>query len=144
MNNAQVGFDIDTLDVDGPAITHKVAVIEDVDGNAITGFVLVGKNSTEFQAAANKIRIDNIKRAAKRKTQIDTSTDIGASTLARTVESNDRTLALSVIVGWFGFTSNGAEVGFEPQNLPKLFDKYPQWQVKVLAALDDEANFMTA
>ena len=144
MTQAQVGFNIDTLDIPVTAATHKCSVIDDIDGNSVTGFIMVGKNSKEYQDASKEIRIDNIKRTAKRKAQVDTSTDAGAQVIASVVDDNNRKLALAVVSGWYGFTSNGQQVPFEKQSIPKLFDRFPQWEVKVLSDLEVESNFLTA
>jgi hypothetical protein len=144
-SQAQVtGFDIADLETNNGPVTHKVAVIEDLDGNPVTGFIIVGKNSQEYQEASQAIRIENIKRAAKRKTQIDTSTDLGATVVARTVASNDKTIALAVVVGWFGMLSDGKEIPLDKAVVEKMFTKYPTWQDKVLKELDVEANFTKA
>jgi hypothetical protein len=143
MSQAQ-GFDLDNLENNTDPATHKVSVIDDADGNSVSGLIIVGKNSPEFINATSQIRIDNIKRSAKRKQQLDTSTDEGAAVLARTVDRNDRTTAMSVVIGWYGFLKGGAEVPFDKALLEKMFAKYPQWQVKVLTALEAEANFMKA
>lgn len=142
-DQAQVqGFDLSNLDAEaGPAV-HQVSVIDDLDGNPVSGFIIVGKNSPQYQAAAREIRKDNIKRASKRKTQIDASTDQGAEVIARTVEESDRKTALAVVTGWFGMKQNGQLMSFDKAIVEKMFKKYPQWQAKVLAALEDDANFM--
>ncbi len=135
------GFNIDELDND-VVVTHKCSVVEDADGESVCGFILVGKNSPEHQNAANAVRVGNIQRAGKRKTQLDTATAEGASIVSKTVAKNDRTIALAVVTGWYGFMSGGKEMPFNKELVEKMFDKYPQWQVKVLADLDIEANFM--
>lgn len=139
-----VGFDIAKLDqVSGP-VTHKVSVIDDIDGNSVSGFIMVGKNSPEYQKVQQAIRIENIKRASKRKQTIDTTKDEGAAVVARTVEQNDRMTALAVVTGWYGFNSEGAPMYFNKQIVEKMFDVYPTWQAKVLAALEEDANFTPA
>lgn len=146
MNQAQnqsqnKGFDLDQLDND-QVITHSVAVLQDDDGNDVTGFIIVGKNSPEYQEASKSVRINNIKRASRRKGQIDSASDVGAALIAKTVEEGDRALALSVVIGWFGMLKNGQLMKFDKEVVAKMFQKYPQWQAKVLAALEDDANFM--
>jgi hypothetical protein len=142
---AQVtGFDVDSLDGDIEQNTHRCSVIDDEDGNPKSGFIMVGKNSPEFQAVVNRIRIDNIKRAAKRKQQLDTSTDEGAGVVARTVAANDRATAMAVVTGWFGMLREGAEMQFDKAIVERMFNKFPQWQVKVLQDLEAESNFTKA
>ena len=146
MNSAQAimtGFDLSTLDTSEVAqVTFKVPVIEDMDGEPISGFVIVGKNSPQFQTASSTVRIDNIKRASKRNKQIDSSTDEGAAAISRSVAMNEKALALAVVVDWFGFNDKGQPMPFDIALVEKLFAKFPQWQVKVNIALDNDANFM--
>lgn len=145
MTQAQVtGFDIEDLEKNDGPVTHRVSVIDDVDGNPVSGFVIVGKNSEEYRKVTHDIRVENIKRAAKRKQQIDTSTDVGAAVVASTVDKNDRAIALGIVVGWFGMKSNGKLLQFDKDIVEKMFDKYPTWQEKVLRELEVEANFMKA
>jgi hypothetical protein len=137
------GFEID--DIDSSVIdrnTFNVAVIEDADGEPISGFVIVGKNSAEYQAATVAIRAANIKRSAKRAKAIDTSTDEGAATVASTIASNERAIAMAVIVDWFGFNSEGQPASFDRSKVEKMLSKFPQWQARVNAALEVDANFM--
>jgi hypothetical protein len=144
MDQAQKGFDLENLDADtGPAV-YKVSVIDDDDGNPQSGFIIVGKNSEQYQEAVKKIRIRNIKRAAKRKSQLDSSTDAGAEMIARTVDESDRETAMAVVIGWFGFHKSGEPMSFNREVVARMFKKYPQWQAKVLSELEVDANFTKA
>lgn len=148
MENTQAqvaGFDIDGLDAsDNEPITFEVAVIKDDEGNAISGFLIVGKNSEEAVAVNRFIRMENIKRAAKRRKSVDTSTDEGAAIVAKTVDNNDRLTALAITVGWFGFNKGGVPITFDKALVEKMFDKYPRWQELVLNAFEEDANFTKA
>lgn len=142
MTTAQ-GFDLSLLDSnDVNEVSYKVSVIDNEDGDAVSGFIIVGKNSTEYQAEDNLIRKENIKRSAKRKTQIDASTDDGATTLVNLMEANAKRLALAVVVDWFGFNKDGKAVPFDKTIVSRMFTAYPQWQDKVSAALENDKNFM--
>lgn len=147
MNQAQAiingGFELSSLDSNEvEQVTHDVALVEDLDGNAVVGFKIVGKNSPEYLAANNSVRRENIKRASKRSKAIDASTDDGADAVARTVENNERTIATAVVVGWFGFKLEGQDMEFNKDFVSKLFTKYPTWIQKVSSALENDANFM--
>ena len=137
------GFDLAELDsattVD---VLHKVAVIVDVDGNEKSGFFIVGKNSTEYQDAARLARIDSLKRSAKRKAALDTSTDEGAGAVAKMIEASETSLALAVVKGWFGFQQGGVDAPFSKPTVAKMLAKYPTWKDKISAALENEANFL--
>lgn len=136
-------FELSSLDsTESAQVTHDVALVEDLDGNALVGFKIVGKNSPEYLAANNAVRRDNIKRASKRSKAIDASTDDGADAVARTVENNERTIATAVVVGWFGFKLEGQDMEFSRDFVTKLYGKYPTWVAKVITALENDANFM--
>ncbi len=135
------GFDLDQLDSQ-TEVLHKVAVITDIDGNDKSGFFIVGKNSPEYQTAARQARVDGLKRSAKRKAALDTSTDEGAGAVAKMIEDSETTLACAVVKGWFGFQSAGADVPFNQPTVAKMFAKFPTWKDKISAALENESNFL--
>lgn len=141
MTQVTIGFDLSQLDATEDNTT-KVVVISDIDGNDQCGFVIVGKNSPEFQEASRQVRIDGLKRSAKRKTALDTSTDEGAAVVAKMIETNELTLATSVVKGWFGFQTNGVDAPFDKAIVAKMLSKYPTWKDKITTALDNDANFI--
>lgn len=136
-------FDLSTLTVETP-VTFDVPVIFDTDGEAVTGFKILGKNSPEYQAALEAARVDAIKKAGRRKAQLDTSTDDGATALAHQIAASEVTVALAVVVDWFGFTADGALTPFNKATVEAMFAKYPTWREKVAAALENDANFFKA
>jgi len=147
MNTAQtiaaVGFDISNLTaIETAPVTHKVDVLFNDDGEAVAGFVIVGKNSPEYQAENHAIRAEGFKRSAVRKTAIDAKTDDGASKLVEAVDSNATRLALSVVKDWYGFTSNGQPTAYTKELGLAAFKKFPTWEDKVNAALEVDANFL--
>lgn len=147
MNTAQtiaaVGFDISNLAaIDTAAATHKVDVLFDDDGNVVSGFVILGKNSPEYQAESHAVRAEGYKKSAIRKTAIDVKTDEGSSKLVDNIDSNATRLALSVVTGWYGFTSGGAPVPFNKELVLAMFKKFPTWEDKVNAALEVDSNFL--
>ncbi len=135
-----IGVDISALPETG--ITYDVPVIFDDDGEPLSGFRIVGKNSPEYRAQANINRAKALQRGAKKRTAIDASTERGAAELADLIDTNDRSLVMSVVVGWFGFTSGGKEAPFDKAMVANWFDKYPTWADKVAAELEKDANFM--
>jgi len=137
------GFDLSSLDnTQVSEVTHRVAVVVNADGDDECGFDIVGKNSPEYQAAAQAIRVDGLKRAAKRKSQLDTSTDEGAGAVARTIERNEMSLALAVVKGWFGFKNGGVDAQFDKAVVEKLLVRFPTWKDKITSALEVESNFL--
>lgn len=144
---ALAGFDIANLHVSASEekpVTHNVDILFDDDGNATLGFVIVGKNSPEYQAENHAVRAEGYKKSAVRKTAIDAKTDEGSSKLVDMIDSNATRLALSAVVGWYGFTSAGAPVPFDKKLVLAAFKKYPTWEDKVNAALEVDANFLKA
>lgn len=135
--------DLLSLLADSPApATFNVDLIFDADGNPVSGFTIVGKNSSQYQTVEKIVRVANIMRSANRKSAIDSATESGAETLVRTVDANQRMTALSVIIGWYGFVINGADAPFDSDTVAKMLDKYPTWQTKVLMALEVDSNFL--
>lgn len=150
MNTAQMiqkspaksaGFEIEDLD-NAVEATHKVAVIKDEDGEPVTGFIIVGKNSQQYQNATAEIRAANIQRASKRSKQIDTATEAGSKLVAETLVNNERVQAMAVVVGWFGFNSEGAPLDFNKAMVEKMLLRKPTWVEEITKALDNDANFI--
>lgn len=135
-------FDISDIDEKLETVLHKVVVVSDIDGNDRCGFMVDSKNCEEYQEASRQVRIDGLKRSAKRKAALDTTTDEGAGVVAKMIEANEMTLACAVVKGWFGFENKGVAVPFSKPMLAKMFAKYPTWKDKVTAALENEANFL--
>jgi hypothetical protein len=143
MSNPALGFEIDSLDSDtSNQSTFRVTVREDEDGNPISGFIIVGKNSNEYQTITNSLRQANIQRSSKRSSQIDGSTEEGAAVISKTVVSNEFATAMAVTVGWFGFNAEGAPADFDKVVTEKLLTKFPQWRVRISLALEQDKNFM--
>ena len=118
-------------------ITFRVPVIEDDDGNPRSGFIIVGKNSNEFRDACNSIHIANIQLALQRRRQVDNSTDKGTGATPLSITKNEcaSVIALAVVKDWFGWNNGGKPMDFDKAFVEKMFDKYPQWQVKINNAL---------
>lgn len=127
---------------DTAPVTARVTVVTNGDGEDVSGFIILSKDSQEFQDLNAQLRTEGLQKSAKRKTAIDASTEEGAKTLHRAIASNESRLALCVVIGWFGFTYNGEEVPFNKEAVAKMFAKKPTWQAKVLAALEVESNFI--
>lgn len=138
------GFDIANLKLDGEQITFRVPVIFDADGEPVSGFVIVGKNSPEVQAELKVLRTTGLMQSSKRKTAIDTSTDDGASRWIDLQLGNERRLALVATVDWFGWTSGGVELPFDKAMTEKFLIAKPTWREKISAAMEADGNFLKA
>ena len=139
---AVAGFDIANLSAPAARVTFDVPVIFDADGEPVAGIRIVGKNSDEYRKENHALRAEGYKKSAKRKTALDASTDEGADQLVHVIDDNQKRLAVAVSVDWYGFTSNGASVAFDKALIATAFDKYPTWQERVSAALENDANFL--
>lgn len=145
MTQAIETFDLDNLE-GVQRLTAKVPVVINSDGEDVSGFIILGKDSDEFQNAQKKLRMEGVQKSAKRKTMIDASTDDGAAKLTTLIEDQERRLALSVVVDWFGFSRKDADgqvvaVPFDKALVEHMFKVKPTWQAKVMAALEVDANF---
>ena len=145
MSQAQKSFKVSSA-VSGAAklVTFKVGVILDEDGEAISGFEIVGKNSPQYQDVTSGVRMDNIQRAGKRGKAIDSSTEQGAKVMADTMIRNERKIAEAIIVNWFGFTEDDeiTPAAFDTSIVSAMLDQNPNWVTVALAALENNANFM--
>lgn len=137
------GVDLDDiLGLDTSTVTHRVSVIDDVNGKPKSGFVIVGRNSPQFIEANTNLRVENIQRGAIRAKPLDTKTPQGAKTLTKTVDRNDMRTAVAVVVDWFGWERNKEPIPFDRATVEAMLTKYPTWKTKIAAALDNEANFI--
>lgn len=139
---AASAFDISDFTAPRAQVTFKVPVLFDDDGEPTHGFIIVGKNSDEYRDEWAAIRAEGQKRAAKRKTAIDATTDEGAVQLIDLIDGNQQRLAKAVTVGWYGFTSAGAPAKFDKALAEAAFNKYPTWQERVSIAMENDVNFL--
>ena len=117
---------------------YDVAVVFDADAHPTAGFKVVGKNSPQYQAKRRQLSLDAVKRSAVRAKKVDTKTDDGAAELIDSIEGNETQLAIACVVAWYGFV-NPAELSAAA--LEKVFTARPTWREKVLAAIENDANF---
>lgn len=137
------GIDLDALEVVNTAqVTFDVDVLFDSEGNPLAGFKCVGKNSPQYQAVTNDIRIANIQRSAARKKSVDATTETGARLVVDTLENNEALTAKAVIVDWYGFNSAGQPAPFDAARVDALLTKYPTWIDAVTSKLEENANFI--
>lgn len=122
--------------------TQRVEVDWDDDGEPTAGFIIVSKNSDEYQKTFAAQRQRAIRRQAVKRTRFDMKTEEGAEQLDETIQKNNTELAIAVVTGWFGFTAGGQEAPFDKAAIPAIFEKRPSWRDRVLQALEDEAAFL--
>jgi hypothetical protein len=139
-------FDLDDILADKP-ITFDVAVISDDDGNPVSGFRIVSRNSDQARAAERAVRIENQKAAAKRNKAIDAKTDDGAAKIIDIVDSQNAARAAAIVVDWFGWTkkdADGKQVPrpFEAAMVPTILKQKRTWVEQILAAQAEDNNFL--
>jgi hypothetical protein len=150
MNQEQNAFDLDAILADaGKPITFDVGVIFDEDGNPVSGFRIVSRNSEQARAAERAVRIENQKAAAKRNKAIDAKTDDGAAKIIDIVDGQNAARAAAVVVDWFGWTKKGADDKqiprpFDAAMVPTILKQKPTWVEKILYAMAEDNNFLPA
>lgn len=146
MNNAQkiqAGIDFDSiLAIADKRVTVDVPVLFDDDGKPKAGFRIVGKNSPEYRATSHAVRAEGHQRSSAKKTAIDASTEEGSSKLVDLIDGNQSRVALAVVVETFGFQAGGADIQLSKAQIETAFAKFPTWQNAVIAALENDADFL--
>jgi hypothetical protein len=122
--------------------TQRVAVGWDEDGEPTDGFIIVGKDSDEYQRTVSAHRQRAIRRQAVKRTRFDLKSEEGAEQLDATLRQNEFEVAAAVVVGWFGFTINGQPAQFSKERVTQILAVKPSWKDRILAALEDEAAFL--
>jgi hypothetical protein len=151
MNQATTAaYDLDAIlgDAEKP-ITFDVGVIFDDDGNAVSGFRIVSRNSEQAKAAERAVRIENQKAAAKRNKAIDAKTDEGAAKIIDIVDGQNVARAAAVVVDWFGWTKKGADGSqvarpFDAALVPGILKQKLTWAERILFAMAEDNNFLPA
>jgi hypothetical protein len=141
-------FDLDDiLSESTKQITFDVAVISDSEGNPVSGFRIVGRNSDKGRAAERAVRITNQKAAALRNKAIDPKTDAGAAKIVGMFDAQNVARAAAVVVDWFGWTKKDAdgkpvERPFDAALVPMILKQKPTWVEKITFAMNEDNNFL--
>jgi hypothetical protein len=144
--SAPISYDLDAIlaadaNTDKP-ITFKVGVIFDADGEPVSGFHIVGRNSEQHRKVDKALNIVNRKAAAARTRTIDQKTDAGAEKVISLVDDQNIARCAAVTVGWFGWTKNGVERAFDASAMPVILKQKPTWVEKIQIALLEDGNFL--
>lgn len=125
---------------------------------APVGFRLVGTGSDEYSDAMRQIALIDVKEAAQRSKAagevgagdaagLDASTDAGAALVVDSSKQRREIIARRCIVGWFGWTigegDNQREAEFTPDNLNRVLASRPAWLYSIVAAVENDANFIS-
>lgn len=122
--------------------TQRVAVGWDEEGEPREGFIIVGKDSEEYQRTIGQQRQRAIRRQAVKRTRFDLKTEEGAEQLDVTLRQNETEVAVAITVGWFGFTLKGEPAPFVKDRMVQILAVKPSWRDRILGALEDEAAFL--
>lgn len=133
-----MSFDLDQI-AQSNAATCRVIVAG--NGDDAAGFVLVGPNSDQFRAAERAISIEGIMEAEKRRVALDLSRPEDAAKMYDNMESRRETLLQHCVVDWFGFKRNGDPVPFSREALVPVLRARPQWAKRLVAEIENTANF---
>lgn len=135
----------DLINADFANVTSRVTVAG--EGDTACGFIVVGPDSPQYLAETDRQRIEGqaYRRAANKGDvpKIDLDTDAGQAIYQTRLEANLTALAVSVTVGWFGFTdANKAPVPYDPKLAAQMYDKKKSWRKAVTDALDEDKRFL--
>lgn len=107
------------------------------------GFRVLGLGSEAYRSADRQCQIMNVQDAAKRKdVKTDLETYKGAEMIVDGSEIRRQIILNHCLVGWFGFTDEVGEAEFTPENVARVFKVRPTWPAFIVAAIEDEANFI--
>lgn len=136
-------FDIDAIEQSTRNTFDVVVGHQDVNGTPgdPVGFKVLGPGSDEYIAAEREIQIMNVKEAALRKSTVDLSTDDGATLVVDGSDKRRRLILEKCVVGWFGFMQGDQPAEFTPENFARILRRRPQWAVRLLSEIENEANF---
>jgi len=134
------GFDIG-LDA-STDVTYDIPFAYDANGATIAAITVVGKNSQKYKDAERKLTRVALKKSAVRGRPLDLKRDADSDEFIEQREATNLELAIAATTGWFGLTNAGAEYVFSPENARALYTKNVVVRDKVLAAVEDAANFL--
>jgi len=135
-----IGFDIGlSSDTD---LTYDIPFGFDADGAVNAAITVISKNSQAYKDADRTLARSQLKKSAVRGRPLDFKKDADADEFIDQRESTDVALAVSVTAGWFGLTNGGEEFAFSTANAKALYAKNATVRNKVLAAAEEQANFL--
>lgn len=146
--NTSAGYDLDDfVGTTIKPITFDVTVVSDDDGNPVSGFRIVSRNSDLGRASERALKIENQKLAAKRNKSIDPKTDDGAAKLVDLFDGQMVARASAVVVDWFGWTMKDADGNkvprpFEAAKVPTILKQRQDWVEKIIGAMSEDNNFL--
>jgi len=135
-----MNFDLTAIEASTRS-TFDVEVGNRDDGSPV-GFKVLGPGSEEYAKADRAIQLLNVKEAAARKVTVNLETDEGAGVIVDGSEKRRQVVIDQCVVGWYGFTIDDKPAEFTPANLARVLRARPNWVRRLVAAIEDEANFV--
>lgn len=135
-----MNFDINAMESVGDR-TFDVNVGQRADGSPV-GFRVVGPSSEPYQKVVREIELLNVKQSAARGKPLDLTTDEGAAVVVDGGNARRDLLLAACVVDWYGFTFGETEpAAFSAESFARVMKAKPAWRVKLLAAIEEDANF---
>jgi hypothetical protein len=134
-----VGYDIGlSNDTD----TYDIPLGFDAEGEVNAAITVFSKNSQQYKDADRKLARVQLKKSSLRGRPLDFKKDSDAEEFIDQREATDVALATAVTASWFGLTDSGVEFDFTPANVKALYTGNPAIRARVLAAAEEQANFL--
>jgi len=136
-----MSFEIGGVTADNDTV-HEIELEFDSNGKAIAAIQIVGKTSKRFKDADREITRAGLKRSAVRGRALDLKRDADTDEFLDMRKDTNIRLAAAVTVGWYGLTHSGEEFVFNDENARLMYTANSYVLDKVLAAVEDGANFL--
>lgn len=133
------GFDIG---VSSEEVVYDIPFGFDDDGKVNAAIQVVSKNSQKYRDAERAISRTALKKSAVRGRPLDLKKDSDSDELLDQRDATNVALATAVTVGWYGLTNGDVEYAYSPDAAKFLYEKNTIVRDKVLAAIEDQANFL--
>lgn len=137
------GFNVG-LDDNQAETTYDIPLSFDAQGNTDAFITVLGKNSKAFRDTERTLNRVALKKSAVRGRPLDLKKDSDSDEFIESRELHNVTIAVAVTTGWTNLQNGDAEYVYSTENAKDLYTKNVHVLNKVLAALEDQANFLKA
>ncbi len=141
--NQDQSIDLSQLDGTNEATFNVPVAFNPETGDAIAGFMVVGRDSARYQDAKRQQDLTSVKKAVLRGGKpVDAKTDEGAGQFLNDGAAREQAIVSACVVSWYGFTNGGVPTPLTLEALSKVFKARPTWFRKVADAIETDANFL--
>ena len=141
MSEVNKGFNVGLTDDDNEAV-YEIPLGFDENGEVTESISVVGKNSQKYKDADRQLSRATLKKSSVRGRGLDLKRESDADEFLDAREASNVTLATAATVGWKGLTSGGEVYEFSQANAKALYAGNTYIRDKVMAAVEDAANFL--